>query len=200
MEGQREAPIIHSVPNRKRKMEESDEVRELKQKAKYHCKDIKEWRIVSKYSQKKLEEYLQDQTFLEGAKVAQDFGSFITDIYGFVLDKITKGDGFVEAEVKNDLSLRNAIQRELIEYVKHITNRLQVVIFSGADVLQGKKKQRNGTNDQTSQGINVDEFRDRVSQPIVEEWNEHEYPGPSEPTPGQTDQNREEEEVYGADQ
>ena len=34
------------------------------------------------------------------------------------------------------------MQRELVQYVKLITNRLQILIFSGVNVLNGKKRQR----------------------------------------------------------
>lgn len=146
-----------------------DELKDLKQKAKFHCRDLKEWRVVSKFSKAKLETYLSDQTYLESAQIAQHFGSFATDMYGFLLDKVTKGGGFVEQEIKSDVTLRNAVQRELVEYVRIITNRLQILIFSGVNVLNGKKKQlaQNGGNDTPSERPHVDQFRDGVSQPPV---------------------------------
>jgi len=48
------APPSASSKKNKRKAED-DDVQELRQKAKYHCKDIKEWRVISKYSKQKLE-------------------------------------------------------------------------------------------------------------------------------------------------
>lgn len=153
--------------------DDTDELRELKHKAKYHCRDIKEWRVISKYNKKKLEEYLNDQTFLEGSEIARNFGDFATDFYGFVLDKLTKGDGYVEAEIKNDLTLKSAVQRELVEYVKHITNRIQIFVFSSINVVNGKKKQSLNaplcSTERTSEGPNIHELHQPLSRQDLDE-------------------------------
>ena len=113
-------PILNDVPTitipksgKRKKPDDLEELRELTQRAKYHCKDIKEWRVVSKYNAAKLKTYLNDQEFLEGSQIAQSFGSFSTDVFGFVLDKLLKGEGFIETEIKNDITLKNTIQRML---------------------------------------------------------------------------------------
>lgn len=173
------------ISKKKRKKDDDDEARALKHKAKYYCRDPKEWRIVSKYSKDKLETYLSDQEFLSAAKIAEQISSFTQNFYAMVLDKVTKSDGYVEQEIKNDLTLRDAISRELVEYVKHITNRFQIAIFSTVNVINGKRKQQangsassqNGQLNSQSEGANVDEFRDGVSPEIVDE-DRSEWPEP----------------------
>jgi hypothetical protein len=198
-------PPATKTPKKKRKKEEDDEVRELKQKAKYHCKDIKEWRVISKYNKEKLEQYLNDQSFLDAAQITQHIGTFATNLYGMLLDKMTKSDGFVEEEIKNDLTLKNAIQRELIDYVKHITNRFQIAIFSTVNVINGKKKQQannsvssHGQPNLESERTNVDEFCDGVPQSVVEtdrsEWVEPDVPSEFADGGGEDFKHAEEEE------
>jgi hypothetical protein len=146
-----------------------EETRELVAKAKFYCKNIKEWRVVSKYNKSKLETYLADQQYLESAQMVQSFGSFAKDIYGFVLDKLVKGDGYVEAEIKNDITLEQALQRELVEYCKFITNRLQILIFSSINVINGKKKQKQNGPCQQSERNNIYELPDRNTFENVQE-------------------------------
>ena len=141
-------PPIDLAPlkkSKKRKGEDAEpdvELLEMRQKAKFHCKDVKEWRVISKYSKTKLEEYLNDVTFLESAQLIQTAGDIGVQVYGLILDKLLKGDGFIQTEITNDVTLKQVMQRELVQYVKLITNRLQILIFSGVNVLNGKKRQR----------------------------------------------------------
>ena len=98
-------PILHQVEvpkGKKRKVDDKEETRALVQKAKFYCKTKMEWRDVSKYNKAKLEQYLNDQEFFEAAAITQNFSSFATDLFGFILDKFTRG-GFVELEIKNDI-------------------------------------------------------------------------------------------------
>lgn len=107
---------------------------------------------------------------MEAASLTQTAGSVAIDIYAMILDKLSKGDGYVEAEIKNDLSLKAAMQRELIDYVKLITNRFQILIFSGVNILNGKKRQRE--NAPATPISAATEFSDRRSEQISDEGRE----------------------------
>ena len=137
---------------------------EMRQKAKFHCKNVTEWRVVSKYSKTKLEEYLNDVTFLESAQLIQTAGDIGVQIYGLILDKFLKGDGFIQTEITNDVTLKQAMQRELVQYVKLITNRLQILIFSGVNVLNGKKRQREHASLHEFQGCGQPELHRESEQ------------------------------------
>ena len=127
---------------KKRKVEIDDPcVKDLREKAKFYCKNITEWRVVCKYNKSRLEEYLHDQEFLASAKLSDQFSDVVTSVYAFIVDKMAKGDGFVEAEIKNDVSLRDCIHKELVDVLKIMTNKMQCVVFSLVDITQGKKRQ-----------------------------------------------------------
>jgi len=141
------APAPKKSKKRKSEASPSDPaIKELREKAKFYCKNIHEWRVVSKYNQQKLQDYLSDQSFLNSAENYQQCSEIIANVYAFVVDKLSKGDGFVEAEIKNDISLRNSIQKEMVEILKTITNRLQIGLFSVIDVIHGKKRQSDASH------------------------------------------------------
>ncbi len=117
-------------------------VKDLREKAKFYCKNVTEWRIVAKYNKTRLEEYLVDQDFLAGAQLSDQFSDVTTNVIAYLVDKISKGDGYVEQELKCDISLRNCIQKELVDVLKIMTNRMQIAIFSVVDIVSGKKKQQ----------------------------------------------------------
>ena len=89
--------------SKKRKGEDAEpdvELLEMRQKAKFHCKDLKEWRVISKYNRSKIEEYLNDVTFLESAQLIQSAGDIGVKVYGLILDKFLGGDGFIQTEIQ----------------------------------------------------------------------------------------------------
>ena len=135
------AEVRQSTKTKKRKSDEDPELCELRHNAKNHCKNIKEYRLVSKYNKAKLEEYLSDRTFMQSAVMCQQFSDVTVNAYGFLLDKLTKGNGFVESEIKSDISLKVAMSREMIFFMQVITNRIQILILTTLNVFNAKKKQ-----------------------------------------------------------
>ena len=101
---------------------------------------IREWRTVSKYKNIKLEEYLSDRTFMDSAQMCQNFSHVALETYAFILDKVVKGNGFVEQEINSDVTLKDAISREMIEIVTKITNRIQILILTSVNICNGKIK------------------------------------------------------------
>jgi hypothetical protein len=119
-------------------------IKELRDRAKPFCKTISDWRLVSHYSKPMLQQFIDDQEWISTSENYEQVGTMMTNAYGFILDKLAKGDGHIENEIKNDVSLRHAIHKELVDMLKTITNRFQIALFSFVDVLNGKKKQNQG--------------------------------------------------------
>jgi len=128
--------------------------------------------------------YLADQTFLESAQLTQQFGSCMVKAYAMLLDKLTKGEGFVEQEICSDLSLQSAIQREMVDYVRLVTNRMQIFIFSISDCFHAKKKQANGNPHQHEEPVveQCNRFEcERNGEPFVEESGPSTWPDSPDP-------------------
>ena len=192
-----EMPEIQSMPNtvnvtktKKRKPEEDPDVTELKHRCKFHCKDIKEWRTVSKYNKIKLEEYLSDRTFMDSAQMCQNFSHVALETYAFILDKVVKVNGFEEQEMNSDVTLKDAISREMIEIVTKITNRIQILILTSVNIFNGKKKQ---LKDVSSANNHSDQFHFRSPIEVIHESGTEDRQCSSEPDPnfGRRDEDEE---------
>ena len=128
-----------SVPSKKPCLDA--EYTEMRKKAQLFCKSKDDWKLVSKFNKKRLEEYLEDQSYLDSAELVKSTSTFVLRAYAMIMDKIYKGEGHVEEELTNDLTLQSAIERELIAFAKFINNKMAIGIFTCSDIVNAKKKQ-----------------------------------------------------------
>ena len=187
------------VKKRKAPEEDDEETKQLRHKAKFYCKDKESWRVVSKYSKKKLEDFLQDQTYIDASQLIQDTSHFAMQAYAWSLDKLTRGEGFVDEEIRSDASLQKAIERELVYFAQFITNRMQVVMFSMSDVFNAHKKKK---ADGESKGAHMEQLDNGGNWAPLQEIRPTPEPetGPTNSfAPGQEAENRTEEEVQWPD-
>ena len=165
------APVAVTTKKRKRMINVDETGEILKQKARLFAKTPEQWRSVSKYSAVRLKEYVEEHEHRQQQHLYETVFDFSHKILGLMLDKISKGDGYVQREIEADITIRQCIEMELQNWVQFLSNRYKAVACLGIDVVNGKKRQlleapviieENGCN----------EAIDIVVQPSVETNNE----------------------------
>jgi hypothetical protein len=121
---------------RKRKATNHDE---LKKRARLHCKCPEQWKSVSRYNPKRLEEFVQERDFMNTQQLYDSIFGFTHRLLALVMDTAVKGDGHVQREIENDLSLRQAIEQEGSMFVSYLTNRFKIAALTAIDTFNGKQ-------------------------------------------------------------
>ena len=145
---EQEVPLAPKPKKKKRKAApkaiadpEDPSVVQLRERCRFYCKDIHQWRVVCKYNRAKLEEFLADNDFQTSAENSDNLTEVCAQMYAWFLDKVTKADGHVSEEVLADVSLHDCIHKELVDIMQFVTNRAKFLVYSLNDVFQGKKRQ-----------------------------------------------------------
>ena len=124
---------------RKTTADRSSEHDALKKRARLHCKCPEQWKIVSRYNTKRLGEFVEEQDFMNSQQLYESIFGFAHQLLGLVMDTLTKGDGHVQREIENDLSLRHAIEQEGSMFVNFLTNRFKIAALTTIDTFNGKQ-------------------------------------------------------------
>ena len=156
------APAGGEIKTKKRKLSAPDD--ELRQKARLICKCPQQWKSVSKYNPARMREFIDEHEFDKQQSLHESVFGFVHDIWALCIDKMTRGDGFVQTELKNDLSLRAAFEIEGQKFVQFMTNRYKIIALTAIDGFNGKKQQV-------------------LSQPVVVEINDHRSTDPEPNNP-----------------
>ena len=129
---------------KKRKIQEDkkDDQEELKQKARLFCQCSEQWKIISKYNVEKLKGWVEEKEFDQQRALFQTVFDFTQRAIAFGFDLICKGDTYVDQEIQNDVSLRQAIEVEAANWVQFLSNRFKIATLIAIDVSNGKIKQR----------------------------------------------------------
>ena len=137
-------PEVVAPKTKKRKIQEEkkDDHIELKQKARLYCKCSEQWKIISKYSPDKLKVWVDEKEFDQTKALHDTVFNFTQRIIGFALDSLSMGDDYVNTEIQNDISLRQAIEIEAGNWVAFLSNRFKIIALLSVDVANGKLKQR----------------------------------------------------------
>ena len=125
---------------RKRSFEEENETR--LSTARGLCSSAAEFALVSKFTPKKLETWIQEQEFKRDQALKDSFFSGVHKMYAFILDAVTRGEGHVRQAVENDHSLRDAIAEEGAGLLQFINNTARIGLLSGGAVISGKMVQK----------------------------------------------------------
>lgn len=118
-----------------------EEDQELRKRARFLCASPEQYRIVAKYGTQKLKEWVQDKEFEQKKALAQTVFDAVHRILAVGLDKITQGDGFVESQILADLTLRQSIEEEGIEYLSLLQNKVRILVLSFVDTVNAKRIQ-----------------------------------------------------------
>jgi hypothetical protein len=106
------------------------------------CSSAAEFAIVSKFTPKKLDTWIQEQEFKRDQALKDSFFSGVHKMYAFILDALTRGEGHVRQAVENDHSLRDAIAEEGAGLLQFINNKARIGLLSGGAVISGKMSQK----------------------------------------------------------
>ena len=171
---------------RKRPIVEIDP--ETKQKAELYCNSAEQWCIVKKYSRERLQDFCSQHEFNEKSKLNETVFCFIQRAIGIGADTLGFGDGYIKAEIENDLSLKKAIQNEAGNFLHLLSNRFKIFSLLSIDIMNGKLNQRRDNppeieieeiiNEQPGQREpgTTDDIADVVQQEVIPE-EDREVPG-----------------------
>lgn len=127
---------------RKRKRDDGPEKNDLRQRARLFCKSPEQWRTVSRYSPKRLDEFIKEKQFDQQQVLYDTVFGFIHHVWSFGIDKISGGNGFVQEQLECDISLRQSIEEEGQHFVSLLTNKYKILALTCVDTFNGKKTQR----------------------------------------------------------
>ena len=131
------------VTKKKRKRDTvSDDVTTLRQKARLYCTCPQQWKSVSRYSQKRMEEFITEKDFERQQQIYTSVFGFVHQLWALAADTIARGNGHVQRELESDMSLRQSIEAEGTQFVQFLSNRWRLLALTGVDVFNGKKSQR----------------------------------------------------------
>ena len=128
---------------RKRSTTKTDsENNELRSKARFYCNCPEQWRSVSKYSEKRMIDFVHEREFNDEQNLHDNIFNFAVSILGTSLDIILKGNSHIKNEIESDESLKQAIRQEGCRFVSFLNNRFKIISLTAIDIFNGKQKQR----------------------------------------------------------
>ena len=131
-------PVVKAL---KRKREHAETNNELRQKARLYCQCPQQWKSVSRYSDQRLMEFVQEKQFDQQRHLYNTVFGFAHTLWALSMDIILKGNGFVKQQIENDLSLRDAIEEEGVNFVSFLNNRCKFMALTTVDCFNGKRQQ-----------------------------------------------------------
>ena len=135
-------PVAAVVTNKKRKLSSNASSTindDLKKRARLFCKCPEQWRSVSRYNPKRLREFVDEQSWTQEQALHGSIFGFVHKLLGLVMDTISKGDGCVQREIEDDISLRQAIEQEGATFAHYLTNRYKIIALTACDTFNGKR-------------------------------------------------------------
>lgn len=132
-----------SKHKRKRTEEKVDEeIDGLRDRAKFLCTCAEEWKQVSKYNSKRLEEFVQERVYMQNKALSESVFDQIHALLALGLDKVSRGDGYVEEKVLANQNLRKSLEEEGQNFIFLLTNKIRILTLILLDVHSGKRTQR----------------------------------------------------------
>ena len=113
----------------------------LRKRARFYVKSPEQWRVVSKYAPKRLEEFVQEKDFENKKEFQNSVMDGFHQIMATVIDKVSQADGHVREQILADVSLRKAIEEEGAEFVQYFSNKVKIAVLSFFDIANGKREQ-----------------------------------------------------------
>lgn len=117
------------------------EAETLRKRARFYVKSPEQWRVVSKYAPKRLEEFVQEKDFENKKEFQNSVMDGFHHIMATVIDKVSQADGHVREQILADVSLRKAIEEEGAEFVQYFSNKVKIAVLSFFDIANGKREQ-----------------------------------------------------------
>lgn len=137
----KESFVVPAKAKQKKKSKD-EELEEMRKRAKSYCNSFEQWNSIRKYKKPRLVEWLEQKEFDIDNSLKNSVFSFVQEAYGFILDKISKGEGYVQQQICNDLTLRQALEDEGRNLLKYLSNKSKILVLTGADLYHGKQEQK----------------------------------------------------------
>ena len=137
-----EAQQSAQVTSKKRRAEKQPIDEDLRNKARFYCTCPEQWRSVSRYSAERLVQFVQENEFKEQQHLQNQVFDFVQRGLGYLIDKFSGGNGFVQHEIETDQSLRSAIQQEAGNFVSLLNNKVKLLALLATDTMTGKMNQK----------------------------------------------------------
>lgn len=115
---------------------------ELKQKARLYCSSAEQWKIVSRYGNERLKDFCDNHEFRQQGDLNQTVFSFVQRAMALAIDLIAGGNGYIQTEIENDVSLRKSIELEAGNFVSLLSNKVKIISLLTVDSANGKMNQR----------------------------------------------------------
>ena len=133
----------------------------LRKRARFYVKSPEQWRVVSKYAPKRLEEFVQEKDFENKKEFQKSVMDGFHKVMATVIDTVAKGDGHVREQILADVSLRKAIEEEGADFVHYFSNKVKIVVLSIFDIVNGKREQ--SANGDREDSVTIEEEEEAPS-------------------------------------
>ena len=130
------------VTSKKRKVEKVTIDKDLRKRAQFFCSSPEQWRIVSKYGNQRLQEFVLENEFRQQQSLQLQVFDFVQRGLAFVTDKLSGGGGYVQEQIQNDQNLRTAIQAEAGSFIGLLNNKVKLFALMASDTCVGKMNQK----------------------------------------------------------
>lgn len=111
--------------------------------ARYLSSGLEEWASLATLDSAALRAFCTKKSYENHQKTAGCVVQAIHHVFSETLDKLVKGEGYVSQELRNDISLAEAIHQEGVQFFFHLlNNKLRIGVLTLVDVINGKKRQR----------------------------------------------------------
>lgn len=115
---------------------------DLRLVAKNYCCTTQEWQDVCSMSKSKIKTYIAQKEFENAQNLRTSFFSGAHRAIAYAVDAITKGNGHVNNQIANDLTLQRALEEEAMPLLCYLNNRAKLAMLLINDIIQGKLLQR----------------------------------------------------------
>ncbi len=115
---------------------------DLRLVAKNYCCTTQEWQDVCSMSKSKIKTYIAQKEFENAQNLRTSFFSGAHRAIAYAVDAITKGNGHVNSQIANDLTLQRALEEEAMPLLCYLNNRAKLAMLLINDIIQGKLLQR----------------------------------------------------------
>ena len=133
----------------------------LRKRARFYVKSPEQWRVVSKYAPKRLEEFVQEKDFENKKEFQKSVMDGFHKVMATVIDTVAQGDGHVREQILADVSLRKAIEEEGADFVHYFSNKVKIVVLSIFDIVNGKREQ--SANGDREDSVTIEEEEEAPS-------------------------------------
>lgn len=160
---------VKVTKKRQRDDTDDDEKRSLLHVARGVCSSAQEWQSIRKYKVKQLRDWVEMRQFERDRAVGEGMIGRGVEVLGHVIDKVTRGGGYVASEIQHDTALAECVQSELGDLIKYLNNRVKIVFLLFNDICAGLAKKPK-TNDETPH-IEIEEKSEDVDSQTSTENN-----------------------------